>query len=230
MKPEKIDKVMTGVHKRITFLVGLPAFDTVPTMFHISAQRLQQPVNCLSEQIVVLNTEVGEARNYIATEYLKKDPLPEFLFFLGTDMLPGWDALINLWEIMRKGEFDVLSALYYIKGAKGSSQEAQGAPAIPILWRTEIPGFLREGEHYKAGETVHSDIVGLDFTLIRPSILKKIGSPYFKTGPSATEEGGVFVYTEDAFFCRKVKDAGGKIGVATSVRCAHFYPDTHEIF
>jgi hypothetical protein len=213
--------VILGTHKRATFLKVLPTFGKLDVAYHVAAQRLVMPVNALVNALTIVGEEIGVARNKAAEMILSLKPRPEFLFFFGDDMIPRYDALIRLWEIMRKETWDVLAALYYIKN--------DWMPT-PILWRDEIPGILEEGVHYELGETVDTDICGLDFTLIRPEIFEKMKPPYFKTGPTECKSGGVWLHTEDAYFVRKVKQTSGRVGVATSVRVAHLDVRTGELY
>lgn len=208
-----------GGHRRISIVLGVPSFASVPIEWAVSALRLQPPVNCRLESIVTINEEVGAARDIIARSALGISPRPEYLFFFGVDMIPRWDALVILWEEMRRNPWDVLGALYF----------AKGEPPKPILWREEIDGALIEGVHYRAGEVVPSDISGMDFTLIRTELFDRLTPPYFRTGPEETPRG-VWVYTEDAYFCRAVKDAGGEIGIHTGVRVGHLDTETGTIY
>lgn len=215
---------LQGDFKRPTFLKVLPTFGKLDISFHVAAQRLMMPANALVEALTIVGEEVGIARNKAMEKVLNlpESHRPDFIFFYGDDMIPGYDALLKLWDIARKDPtWDILACLYYIK---------QDVYPVPILWRDEIPGFLEEGKHYQLGETVASDICGMDFTLIRPKIFEKIIPPWFKTGPTETATGGVWLHTEDAWCVRKVKDAGGKIGVATSVRVGHLDIRTGEIY
>lgn len=210
--------------KRPVFLKVLPTFGKIDIAFHVAAQRLISPTNAVMEALTIVGEEIGFARNKAIEIVLNmpKGQRPEFIFFYGDDMIPQYDALLKLWDIARKDPtWDILAALYYIK---------QDFYPVPLLWRDEIPGYLEEGNHYQVGETVLSDICGMDFTLIRPEIFEKIVPPWFRTGPSQTESGGVWVHTEDAWCVRKVKDAGGKVGVATSVRVGHLDVRTGEIY
>lgn len=214
--------VIRGSHKRPTFLKVLPTFGKLDVAFHVAAQRLVMPVNALVEALTIIGEEVGVARQKAAEMYMRLPNPPEILFFFGDDMIPRFDALIKLWEIMKNETWDVLAGLYYIK---------QDWYPVPILWRDEIPGYLEEGKHYQLGETVDSDICGLDFTLIRGEIFKKMEPPFFKTGPTFDDKTkGLWVHTEDAWFVRKVKEAGGRIGVATSVRIGHLDVNTGEVY
>ncbi len=212
--------VLKGTHKRPSVMVAIPTLGMVSINFHIAAQRLQMPTNAHVESMVVINKEIGEARNEIAKYYMSRpaDSRPEFLFMLGDDMVPNSLVFIKLWEDMRNSDYDVMSGLYFFKSET----------IIPILWRTSIDGHLQEGVHYKMGDIVDSDIAGMDFTLIRPSAFERIKEPYFKTGPSLTADslgnptGGIWCHTEDAYFCRKVIDAGGKVAVHTGCRIGHY--------
>ncbi len=235
-------ETVQGAHRRPTFLKVLPTFGKLDIAFHVAAQRLIMPVNALVDSIsitmsndgwqgdsgvdavVIRQEEIGRARNLVMERVLSvpQEQRPEFIFFFGDDMIPGFDCLLNLWEAARKDPtWDVLAALYYVK---------QDYWPVPILWREEVPGPLREGEHYQAGEVVASDICGLDFTLVRPEIFEKIPPPWFKTGPTETETGGIWLHTEDAWMVRKVKDAGGKVGVHTGVRVGHLDVRTGEVY
>ncbi len=215
--------VVISSHRRPTFLKVLPTFGKLDIAFHIASERLIMPVNALVESFTLVGEEIGMARNK-AVEFVlnrPKEKRPEFIFFFGDDMIPQYDALIRLWEIMRKETWDILSALYYVK---------QDFYPTPILWRDEIPGYLREGEHYQLGETVETDICGFDFTLCRPEIFEKVGPPWFKTGPTTTNRGGIWVHTEDVWAVKKVQEVGGKVGVATSIRVGHLDTNTGEVY
>lgn len=217
--------VKRGTHRRPSLLTCIPTFGMVCIDFHIAAQRLQVPVNCRNESMVIVKEEVGVARNEFAKHILSypKAKRPEYLFMFGDDMIPTWDALIRLWKEMRTGKWDVLAGLYYLK------QE----PPVPILWRDEIDGFLEEGVHYKSGEVVSSNIAGMDFTLVKPEILEAMEEPYFKTAFTDKTEnmkGGIWLHTEDAWFCKKVTDMGGRVGVHTGVRVGHYDVESGIIY
>lgn len=216
-----IDK--QGMHKRPAFLTILPSFGMVPLEFHIAAMRLATPMNARSSIFSIKGEEIGTARNFAVEAFLQANDLPEYFFMYGDDMIPDWDALIVLYEEAVRGKWDALSALYHIK--------VEGAPT-PILWREGMNGPMRAGVHFRPGEVVPSDIVGLDFTLIRPEVFRKMSKPYFLTGPKRDETTGAIDYfTEDAYFSAKLKhEAQGKIGVHTGVRCNHMDVKTGEIF
>lgn len=217
MRSPENTKYVEGGYSKPSFMVGLPSLGTVSMKFCMAFNRLQIPVNSAITALYVERMEVGVARNYIAEEYMKADPRPKYLFFLGDDMLPSWDALIRLWDEMEKGIWDVLSALYYLKSE----------PPSPIIRRVNVPGALIPGVHFKVGEVVECDVTGMDFVLIKPEVFESISKPYFKTGyqfkPIDNEGNGhVLQHTEDTYFLKKVREAKLRIGVHTGVRVSHY--------
>lgn len=225
MRSPKEAEYVEGGYSKPSFMVGLPSLGTVSMKFCMAFNRLQIPVNSATTAIYVERMEVGVARNYIAGEYMKANPRPKYLFFLGDDMLPAWDALIRLWNEMETGKWDILSGLYYLKSE----------PPSPIIRRVNIPGSLVPGVHFKVGEVVDCDVTGMDFCLIRPEVFESISEPFFKTGYKFTPidqngNGNILQHTEDTFFLQKVREAKMRIGVHTGVRVGHYDTKTGMIF
>lgn len=221
MSPEtKIEDVKVGAHQRPHIVQCLLTLGTVPIEFHIAASRLQMPMNGSCPSVFAKGMEVGIARDYLAAEVKKMNPRPKYLFFFGDDMLPPWDGLIALNEEMEKGDWDVLTGLYYIK---------QDDVPTALVFREGV-GWLKAGIHFAVGEVVWVDLTGLDFTLIQTDIFDKIERPYFKTGPTEIAPDVINAHTEDWHFMQKVRKVGGKIGVHTGVRVAHFDGKTGSIF
>jgi hypothetical protein len=210
----KIEDIMVGAHRRANICLAIPTFGMVPIEFMLGFGRLRFPVNGVCETVTVKGMEVGQARNYIITELLKrpKNRRPEYVFMYGDDMIAPWDGLMKLYEEMKAGDWDALTGLYYWKSE----------PPMPLTWRNDHVGRLLPGVHYTVGETIWVDVSGLDFTLLRMEFFEKLTPPYFQTGPSATTNGGVVIYTEDVYFAAKLKQAGGRWGVHTGVRVAHY--------
>lgn len=211
----KIEDIMAGVHRRSHIVLAIPTLGMVPIEFLLGFGRLQFPVNGVAENIVVKNMEVGEARNYVVEEILKRpeNKRPKYIFFLGDDMLPPWDGLTKLHEEMDEGNWDWLTGLYYWKGE----------PPTPLVWRNDKVGRMLPGKHFKQGEVVWVDVTGLDFTLLRVETLAKIDGPWFETGPkrAMNGQGPIIRYTEDVYFAAKMKKIGARIGVHSGVRVAH---------
>jgi len=213
-------QIQRGTHERPSFLLCVPTLGMVPIEWCVAFSRLAVPVNAITYSSVITNTEVGVARCSFAEEALRMKPQPKAVLFIGDDMIPPYDGLLKLYDAFEEGQYDVLAGLYFMK---------QEYP-VPIMWRRDIVGPMREYRDYQPGEVVDCDVVGMDFTLIRPSIFEKIEKPYFYTGTVVTADGGRLTRTEDVYFCDKVREVGGRIGCHTGVRVSHLYHKTGEVF
>lgn len=225
LSPEtKVEDVVVGTHRRANILTCIPTLTgMVPIEFVVAFGRLQMPIGGLMESSIIKGMKIDQARNYFVEYVLSrpKDNRPEYLFFLGDDMLPPWDGLVKLYHEMMEGDWDCLTGLYYWKGE----------PPRALAWRDGVVGGLVPGEHFQIGEIVSVDITGMDFTLLKVSTLEKIKPPWFQTGPSKKEgEEGIALYTEDVFFCRKLAAMGGKVAVHSGVRVAHLDIKTGIIY
>lgn len=215
-KETKVEDIMAGVHRRAHICMCIPTLGTVPIEFVVGFGRLQCPLNGVMENMVAKGMEVGKARNYFVEQILMrpKDKRPKYIFFFGDDMIAPWDGLIKLYEEMEENNWDWLTGLYYWKGE----------PPMPLTFRNEHVGRLLPGKHFKVGEVIWVDVTGLDFTLLRVDTLEKISPPWFETGPKKSDggSGAIIRYTEDVYFGAKMKQVGGKIGVHSGVRVAHY--------
>jgi hypothetical protein len=221
----KIEDIELGSHQRCHIMVCIPTMGTVSINFMVGFGRMQMPINGQVFQHIVQGHEVGVARN-MCVQYLmnlKKEDRPRYLFFLGDDMIAPWDGFVKLYEEAEKGKWDCLTGLYFWKGE----------PPTSLTWRHNHIGRLIPGEHFQIGEVIDVDLTGVDFTLIKTSLLEKMEPPWFKTGPSLRANipiaiepyinpGSVIMHTEDVYFYGKARKMEAKIGVHTDVRVAHF--------
>ena len=239
MGPETaIDEMVVGAHDRCHIMMGILTLGMVPIEWVVGYGRLMKPINGIVSQHIIKGIEVGKARQ-MTVEYILSIPKkerPKWLFFYGDDMIPSWDGFVRLYEEAEKGKWDCLTGLYFIK------QE----PATPLMWRKDIVGRMEVGRDFKSGDVVHVDMTGLDFTLIRVSMLERMAEElpgeFFKTGPTAqkdiptgikgycSDNEGVNLHTEDYWFYNKVKELEGTIGVHTGVRVGHFEVRTGAIY
>jgi hypothetical protein len=239
VSPEtKVEEIEIGSHQRCHILVGIPTLGMVPIEFVVGYGRLQMPINGQVFQGIKKGFEVGQARNMVVEDILKmkKQDRPRYLFFYGDDMIPPAFGFVQLYEEAEKNKWDCLTGLYFWKGE----------PPTPLIWRDDKIGRLIAGEHYKVGDVVWCDLTGLDFTLIRTSLLERMqqeqpNEPYFKTGPSLRKDvpkaitdyanpESIVMHTEDTWFYAKAKKLGARIGVHTGVRVAHLDVKTGFIY
>lgn len=222
----KVEDIVIGSHQKCHIFCCIPTLGMVPIEFVVGFGRMQMPVNGQIFQHVIKGFEVGAARNQAVKDVLNiaKSERPDWLFFLGDDMIPPWDGFVKLYEEAVRNKWDCLTGLYYWKGE----------PPTPLTWRDDNIGRLIPGVHFKIGEVIEVDLTGLDFTLIRVDLLERLEPPYFKTGPSLRGEmpksmgeyvdpkaSPVVMHTEDTWFYGRAKKAGARVGVHSGVRVAH---------
>lgn len=232
-KEAKLEDIIIGSHSRVHIVMCFPTLGMVPIEFMFACMRLQMPINGQVAQMVIKMWEVGKARNKAVQDIMGMpvEDRPKYLFFIGDDMIPEWDAFVKLYEAMEEESWDVLTGLYYWKGE----------PPTPLVWRNDHVGRMKPGKDFQIGERVWVDLTGLDFTLIRVSLLEQISDPWFKTGPSLRgsiptplepyiRPESVVMHTEDAWFCSKAKPLGAKMGVHSGVRVGHMNVKTGNMY
>lgn len=257
-KETDIAQIDLGSHQRCHIIVALLTLGMVPIEWVISYGRLQTPINGQifqhgfkggSEEVDDTETprapglphifkkrkEVGKARNEAAQFVMSmpKDHRPKYLFFFGDDMIAPWDGLVRLYEEAEANHWDVLTGLYYWKGE----------PPTPLTWRNDKIGRLIPGRDFKVGDVISVDMTGLDFTLIRVSLLEAMddGNDFFRTGPSIrknipkevdeyTSTEAVICHTEDVWFYGKARKLGAKIGVHSGIRIPHLDVRTGMVY
>lgn len=237
-KETKIEEIELGSHQRCHIMCTILTLGKVPIEFLVGFGRMQMPINGQVFQHVIKGFEVGRGRN-MAVEHIMsipKEERPQWLFFLGDDMIPPWDGFVKLYEEAEANKWDCLTGLYFWKGE----------PPTPLVWRHEKIGRMQPGKDFKVGDVVWVDLTGLDFTLIRVSTLERFaaeypGQPFFKTGPSLRKgmpdsirkyarPESVVTHTEDVWFYGKLREMGCKIGVHTGVRVAHLDVNSGAIY
>ena len=228
MRLESDPEIVQGNHKRATFLLCIPTFGLVPIEFVVGFSRMQVPMNCRCESFIIKGMEVGVARNFAVEKLLKMNPMPEYLFFVGDDSLISWNSFLLLHEVMRKDEYDIMAGLYYMKADPFT-------PPVPVMNRKGVEGGMIPHVHFNPGEVVLVDLCGMDFTIMKSEVFRKMGDPpWFKTADSSDiydpETGAIGIFTEDVYFCDKALEAGLKIAVHTGCRIGHIQIETGEIY
>lgn len=231
----KLEEIELGSHQRCHIMVGLATLGMVPIEFVLAFGRMQMPINGQVFQHIVKGFEVGVARNLCCEFIMKmaKKDRPRWLFFIGDDMIAPPFGFVQLYEEAEKNNWDCLTGLYYWKGE----------PPTPLVWRNDHIGRLIPGVHFGPGDVVDVDLTGVDFTLIRVSLLEKMESPWFKSGPSVRGDipgevskyiglnnDSIIQHTEDVYFYGKARAMEAKIGVHTGVRVGHYDGKTGCIY
>ena len=207
--------------KPIKILVGFPSYRTVEalavqTLVHeayrtakkrpdvelIFSWRVGFPVagcvHCYND-----TQKYGDARNFFAELALKHDAT--HIFMMDSDMsYTGEDMLLRLLDADR----DIVAPLFM----------RRTEPFDILAMRTASPGKYASitVKEERSGKIVEIDATGFGAVLIKTALLRDMKFPYFHW---ETFKGAHL--PEDLNFCRKVKRAGGRIFVDTSIHLDH---------
>ena len=198
---------------RVGLMIGVPLSGNllVPD-WAFAFHALTPPMNYNLRYGYVKNLPVDQARNTLIQMALKDNC--EFIFFVDEDVTPPNHALRQL----------LFTARHYPKAAIiGGIYCHKDPPAAPMVFRGNGAGPYWD---WKIGELFDVTGIGMGCTLIRTEVLKDIDSPWFVTvddsskhldGINSSEQ-----WTEDLYFCQKVRKAGWDIMADASVICEHW--------
>lgn len=223
---------------KVTGPSGHLMYDSICPEWHRARMGMSIPTNINMFEVIADGMEVGDARSKAAAQVLGHKPVPEFLFFLDSDVVIPHDAFTKLLYNARcHPEYDIYAGVYVCK-TNPPDPLIYGDHGMGAIWDFAVGDLLM-------GDKVKSCHMGL--TLIRSSIFQKLkdqglvhgdgtdqeDEPFFKTINDSQVVNGQRLLrrgTEDIYFCDKVIKAGGKIFVNTGVLAAHYDRHTGTMF
>ncbi len=145
------------------------------------------------------------AHNLIVEEFLKGSC--EWLFLLNADVVPPQNAVQCV-----ETEFDVvgLPAPIYRDGVVTWTAFRRSGDA----WRPVVQSEI-EGKKW-----VEVDAIGGGCLIVRRKVFEKLDKPFFRF---VYDEKGFVEVGEDFDFCRRVKEAGFRLGVYVGDVCSHWH-------
>jgi hypothetical protein len=154
---------------------------------------------------LVLNEPYGysvpDARNIVLSKCLNEGF--EWVFFVDDDVIVPRNALVKLISNNEK----VVGGIYYRKYFPIES--------VPMIEVNGVPSIV---DNYGIGDLFPDCLVlSSGCTLIHRSVIESIEPPWYK---SFTVEGRAAL-TEDTYFCSKLRTAGFKPVLDTSIQCIH---------
>lgn len=161
---------------------------------------------------------VDAARNWFAEQAIAQGC--KYLFFIDEDVTPPGHALRQLiYQADHHPEGMVFGGIYCHKAK----------PPMPMIFKGYGAGPFWD---WKIGEFFEVDGISMGCTLIRVEVFKDLPKPWFKTVDTIDKyyDGapGAEMWTEDLYFCHKVKEAGHKIYADAAVLCEHWSIETME--
>lgn len=196
-------------------MIAIPTLGRpVPLQWALNFKSMNPPINYNCDFNIVFGQEIGKARNNLVKAALDRGC--KYLFFLGDDVVAPPHTLRQLiYRMENNPSIDVVGGVYC----------AKADPAAPLVFVGNGVGSYWD---WKIGEFFECTGLGMDCTLIKTDILKKLPEPWFLTvdndshidGKAAAES-----WTEDLYFCKKVTDAGGKVFCDAAIICEH-----HDVY
>ena len=195
-----------------TLMIGIPTLGRpVPLQWALNFKSMSPPINFNCDFNIVYGREIGFARNELAKAAIARGC--KYLFFLGDDVVaPAFTLQQLIYRMENQPNVDVVGGVYCSKSS----------PPAPLVFVENGAGSYWD---WKIGEFFPCTGLGMDCTLIRVDLFKKISEPWFETvhkdsyldGEAKVEE-----WTEDLFFLRKASEAGAGIFCDASVICEHW--------
>lgn len=206
--------------KKIGLVVGLPFCGRllVPD-WALAFAAVNYPGNTNIEFRAIKGGEVGPARNEIAQHAL--DSGAEWLWFVDDDTAPPFFAPRKLIQDLKEADPDVMVAA----GIYVSKQEYPE----PLVYLDE-----GSGPHWrwKIGDVFECGLIGTGCMMIRVELFKHLPKPWFRTVdvvPDGLVDGELVMgasYSDDLYFCKKVKEAGFRILADGGIVCVHWDRNT----
>ncbi len=193
-------------------LIGIPTLGRpISLEWALQYKGLNPPINYSVNVMVPWGKPVDQARNEICEEALLKGH--KYVFFLSDDVIPPFATLKQL--IFRAEQDENL-------GVVGGVYCSKCDPPAPLVFRGNGVGSYWD---WKAGEFFQVTGLGMDCTLIKTDLLRKLPKPWFKTIDDDNFKDAINQaeqWTEDLYFCKKVlEETDYKIWCDSEVICKH---------
>lgn len=185
-------------------LIGIPTRGMVSMDWALSLAALQAPAGVEIHRREIQGAPIDHMRNTLAEMVLREGF--DYIFFNDDDTCVPERGLIQLMS----RNLDVVSGLYYTRHQ----------PIEPLMYRETDKGRWRITD-YSIGQLLEVDHVGAGCLLIKREVLEKVGYPWFRWTAHDATLPNRDRFSEDLFFCRRVREAGLKVHMDTSVRCVH---------
>ena len=201
-----------NVASRTGIVIGIPTLGRPVSLEWASAYKsLAPPITFNSIVCQINGAPVDQARNAIVREALKLDS--KYIFFLGDDTVVPPHALRQFITRMENNpHIGVIGGVYCSKSN----------PPAPLVFRGNGTGSYWD---WKVGEFFEVTGLGMDCTLIRTELFKKIPEPWFKTLDNVQFDEGINKcdqWTEDLYFLKQVSTlTDSKIYCDGSIICKH---------
>jgi hypothetical protein len=198
-------------------VIAIPCGDAkVRIEFALALRVLGEPLNMPWALRTHTGDSVAVARNVLAKVAIEEGA--EFVFFLDDDVLLPPGALQRmLFDIQQRPMCDVLTGIVTTKTDLSE----------PVIFNDPEGEYRGAFWDWKFNDVFEITSCGMPATLIRTRIFEKIEFPWF-VDTRLRNTGGV--ESEDRYFCRRVREAGGHIFAHGGVLCGHMDRETGKLY
>lgn len=194
-------------------VIGVPTLGRpIPMEWAFALKSMNPPTNFNTIFHVIKGKPIDVARNEFAQLAIEKDA--KYLFMLGDDVvIPNHTLRQLIYRLEQDNSIGVVGGIYC----------AKNLPAEPLVYRGNGKGCYWD---WKIGEFFEITGIGMDCTLIRTDLLRKLGKDWFSTickddyldAVNNTEN-----WTEDLAFCHRVcTETDYKIYADSMILCEHW--------
>jgi len=186
--------------------IGVPFSDhmgTISSAWADARADITLPLGASMMRLNVMGQKVDDARNEIGKAAV--DANCDWLLFVGSDnIVPP-----NIFMQLASHDVDIVNGVYWTKSY----------PKTPYLWRGVQRGPYMD---WKIGEFFQIDMAGMDATLIKVDVLRKMEYPWWDTNWTWDEgDAPSHLATEDFYFYTKAMKAGYKIWCDSTIQVGH---------
>lgn len=203
-------------------LIGIPMFQA---MYARPLARFLEMAVCAGNQLhgkaevsvrVVEREAADNAMNILADIVVQHDF--DGLVMADDDCLPPMDAIPRLVAHLEAG-LDFVSGVGYMRGYPHTTTIGQyikeGISAVQTPYGVEWRGFRWLDNLDHAPPLIEPDFCGVPIAIASRKCFTATKPPYFSNWLDGKR------CTHDVYFCKKIKDAGLKVHVDTTMRCGH---------
>jgi|2_EtaG_2_1085320.scaffolds.fasta_scaffold09310_3 SAM-dependent methyltransferase len=186
--------------------IGVPVSDQVGNVsidWSDARNDIQLPLGASMMRLSVKGQPVDVARNEIGKAALEGGA--DWLLFVGSDnIVPP-----NIFMQLASHDVDIINGVYWTKQY----------PKTPYIWRGTQRGPYTD---WKIGEFFQIDMAGMDATLIKTDVLRKLEYPWWNCDWTwEDDDKPITLSTEDFYFYTKAMAAGYKVWCDSTVQVGH---------
>jgi 2-polyprenyl-3-methyl-5-hydroxy-6-metoxy-1,4-benzoquinol methylase len=179
--------------------------------------RRYSPLN-YAVQFLTGDALIGRARSLMVYKFLKESDTP-YLLFIDDDIIFQPKDVEKIYQDM-KGGYDVVGGVYAVRGASQiASYTWGGQHEIPLKPDIREIEYLATGFMGISRRVIQQMVDKLNLPVLNKGEWAEC-IPFFESGSLLTRKEPIYI-SEDWDFCEKVRKAGGKVYLDTSVCVNH---------